>query len=53
MANRQDYPKSYLSNLKQNYAKRKDNIELIKSNNELVSALKALTNQIVKSGGHL
>lgn len=53
MANRKDYPKSYLSNLKQIYAKRKDNIELIKSNNELVSALRALTNQIVKSGGHL
>jgi hypothetical protein len=54
MANRKDYPnKSYLSDLKQNYAKRKDNIEIIKSNNKLVSALRALTDQIAKSGGHI
>lgn len=52
MARLEDYPnQSYLSDLKQNYAKRKDNIELIKSNNKLASALRILTEQIAKSGG--
>lgn len=54
VANLEDYRnKSYLRDLKQNYAKRKDSIEIIKSNNELILALRALTEQLVKCGGQI
>ena len=53
MASEKDYPnQSYLRDLKQNYARRKDNIELIKSNNSLVSVIRSLTEQICMNGGH-
>jgi hypothetical protein len=54
MASEQDFPKeSYLRDLKQNYARRKDNIELIKSNNILASVIRSLTEQLCGNGGHL
>ena len=43
----------YMSDLKQNYAKRKDNIELINSNNELALAINALVSQMSRNGGYL
>lgn len=53
-ASEKDFPKeSYLRDLKQNYARRKDNIELIKSTNILVSVIRSLTEQICRNGGCL
>lgn len=53
MASEKDYPnQSYLRDLKQNYARRIDNIELIKSNNILVSVIRSFTEQICRNGGH-
>ena len=51
MANEQDLTKeSYLRDLKQNYARRKDNIDLIKSNNILASEIRLLKNNFVETG---
>ena len=44
---------SYLRHLKQNYARRKDIIELMKSNTILISVIKSLTEQLCRNGGHL
>ncbi|MDW9177985.1 hypothetical protein SC588_06890 [Legionella pneumophila] len=53
MANEKDYSEeSYLRDLKQNYARRKDNIELIKSNNILASVIRALIEHTRRNGGH-
>jgi hypothetical protein len=43
----------YLNNLKRNYSRRKDNIELIKSNRELAEKISSLSDLIVKKGGDL
>ncbi len=54
VASEQDFLKeSYLRDLKQNYARRKDNIELIKSNNILSSVIRSLTEQLCGNGGRL
>ena len=54
MTSEKDFPnESYLRDLKQNYARRKDNIELIKSNNILTSVIRSLTEQICRNGGGL
>jgi hypothetical protein len=54
MASEKDFPKeSYLRDLKQNYARRKDNIELINSNNILASVIRSLTEQLCRNGGRL
>ena len=54
VANLKDYRnESYLRDLKQNYAKRKDNIELIKSNNNLASVIRLLTEQFCRNRGRL
>lgn len=44
---------SYLRDLKQNYARRKDNIELIKSNRNLSEQIDRLCDLIEKTGGTL
>lgn len=41
----------YLQDLKQNYARRKDNIALIKSNDALSNVMQILTEQIAKNKG--
>lgn len=43
----------YIRDLKQNYAKRKDNIKLINSTNELALAINDLVSQMSKNGGDL